>query len=152
MDVWIDVLIIMQKQNEMNKRKHIEETVNRLIGNGEIEVVDAAFAKEYIVYAENKVYKGRKKIKQFTQILRNVFPDLEVLKVVFFLEVENTLTWQRTIRGTQREEMQGIPASNKKVTWNEMIVTRYEDDKIAEECIVSELLGQLLVNQKRCQI
>ena len=43
--------------------------------------------------------------------------------------------------------MMGIPPSNKTVKWNEMVVSRFEGDKIAEEWIVSELMGQLLLKQ-----
>ena len=43
--------------------------------------------------------------------------------------------------------MMGIPPSKKKIKWNEMVVSRFEGDKIAEEWVVSELAGQLLLKQ-----
>ncbi|MFT7489878.1 MAG: putative ester cyclase [Candidatus Promineifilaceae bacterium] len=45
--------------------------------------------------------------------------------------------------------MQGIPASGKKVTWRDMVVTRFSDDKIGEEWVVSELMGELLLKVSR---
>ncbi len=35
--------------------------------------------------------------------------------------------------------------NEKKLKWNEMVVSRFEGDKIAEEWVVSELAGQLLL-------
>jgi predicted ester cyclase len=43
--------------------------------------------------------------------------------------------------------MMGIPPSDKKIKWIEMVVTRFEGDRIAEEWVVSELAGQLLLKQ-----
>jgi len=45
--------------------------------------------------------------------------------------------------------MMGIPASEKKIKWKEMVVSRFEGDKIAEEWVVSELAGQLLLKQPK---
>ena len=36
-----------------------------------------------------------------------------------------------------------IPPTGKKVEWRDMVVTRFEGEKIAEEWAVSELAGQL---------
>jgi predicted ester cyclase len=41
--------------------------------------------------------------------------------------------------------MQGIPPSGKKVKWVDMVVTRFENDKIAEDRVVSELMGEMLL-------
>jgi len=41
----------------------------------------------------------------------------------------------------------GIPPLHKKVTWNEMLVSRFKNNKITQECVVSELAGELLLKQ-----
>jgi predicted ester cyclase len=41
--------------------------------------------------------------------------------------------------------MKGIPASLKKITWYEVVVSRFEKDKIAEEWIASDLAFQMMV-------
>jgi predicted ester cyclase len=41
--------------------------------------------------------------------------------------------------------MMGIQASGKKIEWTDIIVTCFDDGKIAEEWILSELMDQLLL-------
>ena len=45
------------------------------------------------------------------------------------------------------QSIRAIPASLKKVRWNEIVVTRFEGAFIAEEWIVSSLAFQLLLKQ-----
>jgi predicted ester cyclase len=67
------------------------------------------------------------------------------LKVEFLVDEGAKITWQRTLEGTHQVDMQGIPASGKKVKWIDMVVSRFENGKIAEEWVVSELMGELLL-------
>ena len=39
--------------------------------------------------------------------------------------------------------MMGIPPTGQKVEWRDMVVTRFDGEKIAEDWAVSELAGQL---------
>jgi len=133
----------------MNKGKQIKYAVEQLVGKGNIDIVDEIFVVNYIAHAENKEHKGIEFIKRFSKILQTSIPDICVLKVEILAEENNTISWQRTLQGTHKENMMGIPASNKKIKWNEMIVSRFEKDKIAEEWIVSELMGQLMLKQSK---
>jgi predicted ester cyclase len=45
--------------------------------------------------------------------------------------------------------MQGIPPSGKKVKWVDLVVTRFNNERIAEEWVVSELMGELLLKVPR---
>ena len=45
--------------------------------------------------------------------------------------------------------LRGIPASGRKVKWVEMMVSRFEGGKIAEEWAASELAGELFAKQGR---
>ncbi len=128
----------------MNKVGQIKYTVEQLIGQGNLDVVNSAFTTDYIAHAENKEYKGQEFIKQFSKLLRTSVPDIKVLKVEILVEENDSISWQRTLQGTHKKNMMGIPPSNKTVKWNEMVVSRFKGDKIAEEWIVSELAGQLL--------
>lgn len=121
----------------MNKGEQIKYAVEQLIGQGNIDIVDVIFGSDYIAHTENKEHKGQKFIKRFSKLLQTSIPDICVLKVEILVEGNTTISWQRTLQGTHKENMMGIPASNKKVKWNEMIVSRFEGDKIAEELIVS---------------
>ena len=58
------------------------------------------------------------------------------------------MTWQRTLSGTHKADLKGIPASNKKVKWYEIVVTRFDKDKIIEEWLASDLAFQLMLKHK----
>jgi len=49
-----------------------------------------------------------------------------------------------SLSGTHESELAGIPPSGKKVKWRDIVVTRFDGEKIAEEWTVSELAGQLM--------
>jgi predicted ester cyclase len=40
----------------------------------------------------------------------------------------------------------GIPPYGEKVEWRDMVVTRFDDGKVAEEWTVSKLAGKLLLH------
>lgn len=129
----------------MTKAGRIKDAAEKLIGEGNLEVIPSYFAPDYLAHAENKEYSGLDFIKRFSKTLRTSIPDIKVLTVEILVENGDTVSWLRTLQGTHKKNMMGIPASNKKLTWNEMVVSRFEGDKIAEEWIVSELAGQLMI-------
>ena len=135
----------MDKHNEQTLRCVIDE----LIGKGNLGIVDNSFVANYIAHTGETEYSGHTFIKRFANQLRAAIPDLQVVEVKFLAQDVNVIVWQRTLRGTHKVEMQGIPASGKKVQWVDMVVTRFEKKKIAEEWVVSELMGELLLNIPR---
>ncbi len=132
----------------MNKGEQIKYAAEQLIGQGNLNIIDTIFTTNYIAHAEDKDYKGHEFIKRFSKQLRSAIPDTSVLNIEILVEEGNTITWQRTLHGTHKANMMGIPQTGKKIKWNEMVVSRFEGDKIAEEWIVSELAGQLLLRQQ----
>ncbi len=133
----------------MNRKEKIEYAVEQLIGQGDLEIIDTVFTANYVGHAQNKEHKGHEFIKQYSKLLRVSIPDICIKKIEIFVEKNNTISWQRTLQGTHKKNMMGIPASNQIVKWNEMVVSRFDGDKIAEEWIVSELMGQLLLKQPK---
>jgi hypothetical protein len=132
----------------MNKQQIIAFAVNELIGQGNIDVSDVIFTENYMAHAEGKTHTSLEFVKRFSKILQNSISEIKVIDIQFFIENENQITWQRTLQGVHSKNMMGIPNSNKLIQWREMIVSRFEGDKIAEEWLVSELKGELLLNQK----
>ena len=133
----------------MTKQEQIKHSVNELITKQNPEVIKTSFSENYIAHAENKKHKGHSFLKRFSEILLTSIPDIKVVKIEFLAAEIDTITWQRTLQGTHKKNMMGIPSSNKSITWNDMIISRFEGDKIAEEWVVSELMGQLLLNVRR---
>jgi len=116
-----------------------------LIGKGNLEIIEKAFATDYIAHAGEKDYAGHSFIKRYANLLRTAIPDIHIVEVKFLAQDNNTIVWQRTLSGTHKVEMQGLPPSGKKVKWVDMVVTRFKDKKISEDWVVSELMGELLL-------
>ena len=133
----------------MNREEKIEYIAKLLFEQGNIEIIDSAFVESYIGHYGDKKHTGQKFIKQFIEKLRLAIPDIKILKIEFLSQTENMITWQRTFSGTHKAEMQGIPASLKKLKWNEIVVTRFEGEKIAEDWLVSDLAFQLMLKQTK---
>jgi predicted ester cyclase len=132
----------------MNKEKQLEYIAKQLFELGNIELVDSIFVESYIAHDRDKKYSGQEFVRHFIGKLRLAIPDLKIVKIEFLSQTENILTWQRTLRGTHKAKMQGIPASMKKVKWNEIVVTRFEGEKIAEDWLVSNLAFQLITKHR----
>ena len=128
----------------MNSEELIRFGNKELIENGNFNSVNEIFTKDYIAHAKGKDYKGHKFIKQWLQQLRSSIPDIRVLKADFYVQDGNTIAWKRTLCGTHKANLMGAAPSGKKIKWSDMMVSRFDGEKITEEWMVSELAGELL--------
>jgi len=135
-------------QNNMDRFEQIKSIADQLIGQGNLNIVDSAFSADYIAHSGEKTHNGHKFIKQFTKQLRTAIPDIKIVKIEVLSQADNLLTWQRTLSGTHKSNLKGIPASNKKVKWYEIVVSRFDKDKIIEEWVASDLAFQLMLKLK----
>ena len=117
---------------------------DELIGKGNLNIIEEIFAPGYVVHASGKDYKGHKFIERFIGQLRTAIPDIKVVKIEFFIQAGTTIAWQRTLSGTHLAEMMGAHPSGQKLKWSEIVISRFENDKIVEEWMVSELAGEML--------
>ncbi len=135
----------MAKSNEERVRFATDE----ILGKGNLDVVDEIFATDYVLHAGGKDHKGPEFVRRFAKLLRSAIPDLRVVEVALLIQAGDTIAWQRTLSGTHKAEMMGIPPTGQKVEWRDMVVTRFDGEKIAEEWGVSELAGQLFSNFRK---
>lgn len=115
-----------------------------LLAKGNLAAVEDFFTDDYVAHAGSKKYKGHAFVRSFANQLRSAIHGLRVVKVEFLAKQGATLTWQRTLNGKHENALKGIPPSRRKVTWREMVVTRFKGNKIAEDWVVSELAGELM--------
>ncbi len=132
-----------------SKEERIKIGNDELIGNGNLGVVDEIFATDYVVHAGDKSYKGHEFIRRWARQLRSAIPDIQVIEVKFLIKTDETIAWQRSLKGTHKAAMLGIQPTEQKVEWSEMVVSRFDSEKIAEEWVVSELTGELLSKPSR---
>ena len=128
-----------------SKEERIRFANEEILGQGNLDVVDKVFATDYVVHAGGKDHKDHEFVRRFVKLLRSAIPDLRVVEVVVLIQAGHTIAWQRTLSGTHKADMMGIPPSGQKVEWRDMVVTRFDGEKIAEEWTVSELAGQLVL-------
>ncbi len=131
-----------------SKEDRVRFANDEILGQGNLGVVDKIFATDYVVHAGGKDYKGLEFVRRFAKLLRSAIGDLRVVEVALLNQAGDTIAWQRTLSGTHEAEMGGIPPTGQKVEWRDMVVTRFDGEKIAEEWAVSELLGQLLLHPR----
>lgn len=125
-------------------QERIKSGNDELIGKGTLDVVDDLFTTDYLVHTGGKEYKGHAFIRRWIRQLRSAIPDIKVVKIEFYIRASDTIVWQRTLCGTHKANMMGIPPTGQKVEWRDMMVSRFVGEKIAEEWAVSELAGELL--------
>ncbi len=134
------------EEGDIDWEPQIQTSNEELLNKGNLELAQEIFAPTYVFHdAEGDVEGGPDAIKAFVTSLRTAFPDLKVEVEILATEGDR-VTWLRTHRGTHQGEYLGVPASGRLITWREMIVTRYEEGKIAEEWGVSDLAEHLHAN------
>ncbi len=116
---------------------------HEILEKGNLAAVDKVFAADYVLHAGGKDHKGLEFVRRFVAQLRSAIPDLRVVQVAILIQAGDSIVWQRTLSGTHEAELKGIPPSGRKVKWRDMMVTRFDGEKIVEEWAVSELAGQL---------
>lgn len=132
----------------MDKTDKIKYITDQLIGKGNLSIVDSAFSADYLAHSGDKTHGGLKFIKQFAKQMRTAIPDIKIVKIEILSQTDTILTWQRVLSGTHKASLKGIPASDKKVKWYEIVVSRFDQDKIIEEWVASDLAFQLMLKLK----
>ncbi|MCA8978930.1 MAG: ester cyclase [Planctomycetes bacterium] len=135
------------------KATDLEERVrlaNReLLGKGKLELVDEFFTPDYVARIGSRRGNGPRFVVRFVRAVRTAFPDLRVVRVTPLLVKGDTIAWQRTLSGTHAAKLSGMPASGRKLRWCDILVSRFERGRIAEEWAVSELAEKLLAAPPR---
>jgi steroid delta-isomerase-like uncharacterized protein len=115
---------------------------------GELDAVAEHFTPDYVVrLAAGRALHGHDAIRAAVSLTRRAFSELQV-EVEVLMESEDRVAWQRTLSGHQTGAYAGFPASGRAVTWRELVVSRFEGARIAEERLVSELAERLLMSRK----
>ncbi len=134
------------EEGDIDWGPQIQRANEELLNKGNLELAQELFAPIYVNHgAEGDIEGGPDAIKAFVTSIRTAFPDLKVEVEILATEGDR-VAWLRTHRGTHQGEYLGVPASGRLIKWRTMIVTRYEEGKIAEEWGVSDLAERLHAN------
>lgn len=133
----------------MIKPEQLKIIAKELIEQANLDIIESEFSTDYIAHSGKKDYKGHNFLKLWTKQIHSAIQNIRLVDILILAQDEQTITWQRILTGKHISDLKGIPASNKKVTWTEMIVSRFNKNKIIEEWVVSELAGELMIKQEK---
>lgn len=110
----------------------------------DLDAIDELFADDYVMHDPNAPddIHGRDGFRAYVRTFLDAFPDLEVEQLDQMVDGPQVAT-RFVIRGTHEGELFGVPPTGRQVTVNGTIVSRIEDDRIAEEWTVVDVLGLL---------
>src|SRR3712207_3842257 len=78
--------------------------------------------------------------KQFSAAFYSAFPDLRH-EIVDMVAEGDKVAVRLNVTGTHKGELQGIPPTNKKVTFDAMDFITLVDGKVAEEWLTADIMG-----------
>lgn len=126
----------------------IEAAASKVLVAGSVEAIGTFFAQDYVVHVTDQdIHGGHELIKSMVSMYQNAFSDLTA-EVIVFLESDDTVAWQRTMRAKQTGAFKGFPGTGLPIVWQEMVITRVADGRIAEEWVVTDLAERLLHGRK----
>ena len=129
--------------SERNKSSIIKAN-EELFNKGNLSFADEVFTSDY-------AGEGPEYIKKYVGNMRTAFPDIQV-SIDPIIAEDNMTAWRRTHTGTHQGEFMGFQPSGKKITWQTIVFSEYnEDGKVVKEWGVSDLF-EVLQNQKNEEI
>jgi steroid delta-isomerase-like uncharacterized protein len=85
---------------------------------------------------------GAELAKQLFALLLRAYPDLHITVEDLIAESAKVVS-RNTVTGTHRGEHLGVPPTGKSVTYNEVIIARFADSRIAQTWAVVDVLSQM---------
>lgn len=133
----------------MNSNTEVLIQANDLLAaDADFEDICVLFDNAYIAHTTGKTLSGGHKIvKGFLKGIQKAFSDIEISVDILMAE-KDKVAWRRTWKAIQTGSYKGFPATNKKMTWTDMVVTRFGDGLIVEDWLLTDLAEQLLKARK----
>lgn len=122
----------------------------QIVEDGNLERIADFFNANYVANVAGSTNSGYKAVRRYTKAIHAAFSELSV-DVEILAESDKHISWQRTIHGKQMATFQGFPPSGLKISWRDMVVSRLEDGKIAEDWVVTDLAEALLRSVKTAE-
>lgn len=139
--ILVSPLLFMQTPGVQEVDKQLVIKANdELLNKGNLDFADAVFADDYHLRGGDA--GGPDMVKQAVKNLRNAFPDLQV-EVKDLVAEGDVVVWRRIHTGTHQSEIAGVAATGKKLEWQSIIYSRFEDGKVVEEWGIGNLQQKL---------
>jgi predicted ester cyclase len=117
------------------------------VNTGDIElisrIIDELVEPDVLIHTALPVEAtGAQALKQLWAILLHAFPDLQVTVEDVLAEGDKVVI-RNTVTGTHQGEYMGLAPTGKSITYKEMFILRFANDRIAETWGVVDVLSQL---------
>jgi steroid delta-isomerase-like uncharacterized protein len=131
----------MSDQNKAAARRYVEDVWNQ----GKLTVIDELVAPNATFHdasVPGGKFSGPQGVKQFVQIYRGAFPDVQLTINDLIAEGDKVATrW--TANGTHKGELMGIAPTGKRVTVTGCDIEQYQNGKMVEAWASYDMLGML---------
>jgi steroid delta-isomerase-like uncharacterized protein len=118
----------MSESNKAAMRAFFEEVYNK----GNADYLDELTAPGFVSHDTGNPTHDREGVKQIVKAIRAAFPDVH-FEAEDVLAEDDRAAARFTMRGTQRGDFMGIPASNKAVVVTGIDIVRFNGDGKATE-------------------
>jgi predicted ester cyclase len=127
---------------------HLKKANAALIERGDADAIGDYFSPKYIAHTTDKNLEGgHALIRQIVALYQRAFTDITTTLDIL-AEQGDRVAWQRTLRATHNGAFKGFPATNLRMVWREMAVSRFKDGVIVEEWFITDLAEQFLLARK----
>jgi steroid delta-isomerase-like uncharacterized protein len=109
---------------------------------GELGRMNDLFSPDFVRHDPGRELRGPELNRQFIEGLRAAFPDVRYT-VLDQIAKDDKVVVRYRFQGTHRGVFQGMPPTQKQVTYSGILIYRIEDGKIAEQWTEMDLLGLL---------
>lgn len=120
---------------------------NALLVEGDLAAIPDYFAPNYTAHIGGKDHSGHRFVKSYINAIRKSFPNPRV-EVEILMTRGSHIAWQRTLKARHTAPYKGFPATNRTITWRDMLVTRSDKGLIVEEWGMSDLAERLLAAKR----
>ncbi len=128
----------MSEQNKKIVQHIIEEVWNQ----GNLAVIDALVASDYLDHQPHADTDGREEVKQFYVMLRTAFPDINFTIEDQIAEGDKVVTrW--TVQATHLGEFHGIPPTGRQGVVTGISIDRLANGKFVEGWTIFDELGMM---------
>ena len=129
------------EENKALARRFMDEVYNK----GNVDFIDEVVASNLVVHdptSPEGMSSGVESAKQFVEVYRNAFPDIQMTVEDLIAEGDKVVTRWRA-RGTHQGELMGIPPSGNRVEVTGITVDRFAGGQFAESWTSYDALGMM---------
>lgn len=129
-----------EEKNDAAMKRFYSEVMNK----GNLKVIDELIADDFVEHyaPDPRIPANKTGVTQMMGMFRTAFPDLQV--TIEDLIAKGDKVWAyTTMRGTNKGEFMGMPATGKKIEVKGVDIVRFVNGKAVEHWAVSDDLGMM---------